>query len=321
MTAAQRTGTGLFLFLLGSFSSATAQIPDRGPLVLDLPASTRALALGNAFHLASRDASVVFYHPGRLMRAQGFGGSLQRFGGKGTLVGFSAGTEWFGGGVAMGFRQLSYEEPSDAEMLPSIFASGRPSARHGGDEAYLRDEGAFGISETVLSVGYGRTLMGLQAGMVGKLVEKRKGSRKAGTAAVDLGLATSAGPLTMALSVLNLGPAMKVGGQEVDLPTRVSLGVSSDSKPVGPLDISVSGALDHRIDGDVVPSLGLEVGYWPVNGRTFVGRIGYRHRSAEYQAIPVTFGGAFYGDNIGLEYAFLGFDSGNPSHRFGIGWR
>jgi hypothetical protein len=75
------------------------------------------------------------------------------------------------------------------------------------------------------------------------------------------------------------------------------------------------------MDGDLEPSLGLEVGYWPINGRTFVGRIGYRHRSGEYEAVPVTFGGAFYGDNIVLEYALQPFDSGDPSHRFFMGWR
>ncbi len=35
----------------------------------------------------------------------------------------------------------------------------------------------------------------------------------------------------------------------------------------------------------------------------------------------MTFGGAFMGDDIILEYAYEGFDSGSPSHSFTLGWR
>lgn len=309
------------LFLLFPFSSVTAQDRDRGPIVLELPASTRALALGDAFQLASRDADVVFYHPGRLGRAQGISASYQRFYTKGTLASFSAGTSWFGGGVAVGLQQLSYEEDYDQEGSQFSLDSTQPPYGSPYDEGLLREEGGLGVSETVLSMGYGKTIMGLEAGIVGKLVERRKGSGKAGTAAVDLGVSTDSGPFTMAFSVQNLGPAMTLGGQEIDLPTRFILGASSESAQVGPLDVALTAALNYRLDADVVPGIGLEVGYWPVNGRTFVGRVGYRYRSDEFTAIPVTFGGAFYGDDLVLEYAFQGFDEGDPSHRFSIGWR
>jgi hypothetical protein len=36
---------------------------------------------------------------------------------------------------------------------------------------------------------------------------------------------------------------------------------------------------------------------------------------------PVTFGGGFNGDDIVLDYAYEGFDTGNPSHRFTLAWR
>lgn len=307
-----------FALLFGLFlppTHAQAQTRDRGPLVLELPASTRALALGDAFHLATRDPDAVFYHPGRLSRAQGFGASLQRFSESGTLVGLSAGTSWFGGGVAVGIQQLSYEGPSAGEMTTQDFLD-LPV-----DEASLRNEGGGGVSETVLSVGYGKSIMGIPMGMVGKVVEQRYGSTRASTAAVDLGLATSQGPVTLGLSVQNLGPALSVAGGEIPLPTRFILGASSDGAPVGPLDVSASTALTYRLDGSVVPSVGLEVGYWPLNGRTFVGRVGYRHRSDDFTATPLTFGGAFMGDNITLEYSYQGFETGDPSHRFGIGWR
>ncbi len=78
---------------------AVAQHRDRGPIVLELPASTRALALGNSFALGFSDADAVFYHPGLLDRAQGMATSLQRFGANGTLTTLSAGRSWGGVGL------------------------------------------------------------------------------------------------------------------------------------------------------------------------------------------------------------------------------
>lgn len=305
-----------FVLLFGLFlSPAQAQTRDRGPLVLELPASTRALSLGNAFALGFRDSDAIFYHPGLLGRVQGFGASLQRFSANGTLVGFSAGQSWLGGGVAVGVQNLTYEGPFNP----------RTTVEHilglSYDEGTLRDEAHEGVSELAVSVGYGRTLMGMQTGAVGKLVEHRYGSRKAGTAAIDLGVAATPGPVTLGLSVQNLGPDMVIAGGEIPLPTRLILGASTRSAPVGPLDVSASTAVTYRLDSDAVPSLGLEVGYWPVNGRTFVGRVGYRYRSNDFTANPFTFGGAFMGDDIILEYSYQGFETGDPSHRFGIGWR
>jgi hypothetical protein len=291
-------------------------------LILELPASTRALALGNAFHLSSRDPAAIFYHPGRLARVQGFMASLQRFQENGTLLGLSAGMEWFGGGVAIGLRQLSYETPAQPEEWDSALGSlSRPRYSFPLDEGRLREEGSVAVSETVLSLGYGKALTGLQAGVVGKLVEKRRGPAKAGTAAVDLGLATTTGPVTLGLSVQDLGPDTRLGGEDIALPTRFILGASTETAQVGPLDVSGTTALTYRVDGDLDPSLGVEVAYWPVVGRTFIGRIGYRHRSARFSARPLTFGGAFYGDDIVLEYAYLGFEEGAPAHQFGVGWR
>lgn len=315
MKTVHRIVTHSALLFLLSLSPIQAQTRDRGPIVLELPSSTRALALGNAFQLASRESDAIFYHPGRLGRAQGMTASLQRFSSQGTLVNASAATSWFGGGVALGVQQLSYEGPS----YPETTAQHLMDLPY--DEGTLRDEGQEAVSEMAISIGYGKTIKGIEMGAVGKLVEHRYGKLKAGTAAIDLGLASTQGPVTLGLSVQNLGPAISIAGGEVSLPTRFILGASSDATPMGPLDVAASTALTYRLDGDVVPSVGIEVGYWPVNGRTFVGRIGYRYRDEEFSSSPITFGGAFLGDDITLEYTYQAFETGDPSHRFSIGWR
>jgi hypothetical protein len=294
---------------------AAAQSRGRGPIVLNLPGSTRALAMGNSFTLGSQDPDAVFYQPGLLSQTQGFGVSIQRYGSAATLASFTAGGSWLSGGVVLGIQQLGYGADASEPIL------GDDLLRLPADIGSLRENGEVGVSELVVSAGYGRSVKGLRMGFVGKLVEERFGPRKSATAAFDLGLAASPGPLTVGLAVQNLGPAMTIGEAEVPLPLRFSLGASSDRTPLGPLDLSAASAVSYSVEGDVIPSVGLEVAYWPVTGRTFIGRLGLRHVPDHQSASPLTFGAAFTGDNIVLEYAFEAFDSGDPSHRFTIGWR
>ena len=306
------------LFFFGTLP-AGAQSRARGPIVLELPASTRALALGNSFALDSRSSEALFYQPGFLSRGQGFSGSIQRYGASSTLISLVANGSWLSGGVSLGVQQLSYGASTDV----GLFGGVRPShlLELPADIGSLRDNGNIGVSELVISAGLGKSVKGIQVGVVGKLVEQRFGPHKASTGAVDFGAITSPGPVTLGLAVQNLGPAMTVQSEEIPLPLRFALGASTQSTEVGPLDLAASGTVSYRMDGDVIPSLGLELGYWPVTGRTFVARVGFRHLPDEQSGCPLTFGGAFWGDNIMLDYAYEGFDSGSPSHRFSIGWR
>ena len=115
---------------------------------LELSGSTRALALGGAFALGFQDADAVFHQPGVLDRAQGFGGSIQRFGSSGALTTLSAGGSWLSGGIALGVQHLSYganaTTPIDGADLLSLSR----------DPGSLRANGDVGVSELVLSLGY-----------------------------------------------------------------------------------------------------------------------------------------------------------------------
>ncbi len=294
---------------------AEAQSRDRGPIVLNLPGSTRALAMGNSFTLGSQDPDAVFYHPGLLSQSNGFGLSIQRYGAAATLASFAAGGSWFSGGVVLGIQQLGYAAEGSLPIL------GDDLLNLPADIGSLRENGDVGVSELVVSAGFGRSVKGIRMGFVGKLVEERFGPRKSATVAFDVGVAASPGPLALGLSVQNLGPAMSIGEAEIPLPLRFSLGASTDRAPLGPLDLSAASALSYSVAGDVIPSVGLELAYWPVTGRTFIGRLGFRQLPEDQSASPVTFGAAFTGDDIVLEYAFEAFDSGDSSHRFSIGWR
>jgi hypothetical protein len=307
MRVTSRLGVLAAVFLLPG--TLSAQSPGRVPRVLELPAGTRAMALGDAYMMNAGYSDVVFYHPGLIQGASGFGLDVQTWRGGATSATVSAATSWFGGSVAIGLQTLQYGAPATAvQVLP-------------GGQDMLFQLGPAPTSERVASVGYGRRLFGLRMGVVGKLVEERISGERDATGAVDLGAATSVGPLTVGLSAQNLGPRMGFESGTVRLPRRVTLGVGAYGQPVGPFDLGLSGALTRRDDGELVAGAGLELGYWPVVGRTFVARVG-AHRVPEGGGSPFTFGFAYWGDDLVLEWAYERFgDLGEATHRFGVRWQ
>jgi hypothetical protein len=126
--------------------------------------------------------------------------------------------------------------------------------------------------------------------------------------------------MTFGVSAQNLGPGLSIGDISLPLPTRVTLGISTPSMQVGPLDLLISTAVWHRRDGEIIPAGGIEIAWWPIVGRTFIGRVGVR-RVPNPGACPFTFGLGFRGDAISVEYAFEEFDAPGSSHRIGLSWR
>lgn len=285
-----------------------AQDRGRGPVILDLPASTTALAMGDAFQLSGRSSDAIFYNPALLLQATGFGLAAQRFGSQSTALTLSGATKWWKGAVGLGLQTLSYS--TDA-TTPQAIAPGQRDLLGGGATA---------VSELVATLAYAQELFGVRWGVAGKLIEQRMAGSKDGVPAVDLGASITLGDITLGLSAQNLGPDMEVGVVETDLANRVTAGASLRRRPVGPLDLGASASITRMEDGTVIPAFGGEVAWWPVTGRTFIGRIGV-HRVADGTANEVTFGAAFVGDAISIEYAFQGFDNADGAHRFGVSWR
>ena len=294
-----------------TFPTAAAAQDAALPLLLRLPASTRAMALGDAFMTDAGSADGVFYHPALVSGASGFGLAVQSWSGASTSAHASAATDWFGGTVAVGLQTLQYDR-----------AAGAPVGAGLAQDLLFRQE-ARGASERVASVGYARESSGLRWGVSGKVLEQRLEGAAETAWAVDLGLAREVGPLTVALSAQNLGTEMTFGDAGVPLPRRYTLGAGAYGREVGPLDVGFSGSLRYEEQAEEwVPGAGLEVGYWPVRGRTFVGRVGVQ-RVPEGEASGVTLGAAFWGDDLALEWAWMPFGGAvdDGTHRFGIGWR
>jgi hypothetical protein len=286
-----------------------AQTPEREPAVLELAPGARALGLGLAPQLGADDPDLAFVHPALATGLSGFHIGTSLFRGGGTGYSLSAATDdWFGGGVAASIQTLEYLS-SGAGLRPG-----------GLDPLFDGDGSGQGVSETAATLTYARALFGVDVGVSGRVSTQRFDGSSVTTAMADVGAALPIGPLTAALSVRNLGREPELAGETLRLPTEVVLGVGGYGRQVGPLDMGLAAQVIRRDDGEFLYGGGLEVGYWPIRGRTFVGRVGFRN-IPEGDASPVTFGGSFWGDDLVLEYAFQPVSGEDGLHRITVGWR
>ena len=290
-------------------ANAAAQTAGALPRVLELPASTRAMALGDTYMMNARHADALFYHPALLTDASGFGLDLQRWGAHSSSSTLSAARQWLGVGIGVGLQTLQYGAP----------AEGFDAAPGGQDHLFTL--GASPVSERIATVGIARELFGIDIGIATKLMEERVGAARDSGLLFDFGVSTDVGPLTAGLTYRNVGSDLSVGGSDMARPDALTLGVGAYGEQLGILDIGVTGALTY-VGERAIPSGGIEIAYWPLRGRTFVARIGTR-RVPEGDASPLSLGFAFWGDNITLEWAFqpVDVDGASGTHRFGLRWR
>ncbi len=307
MRVLRRSTVLVLAMAVAGADGAAAQARETAPLLLELPANTRAAGLGNAYVQAGADADALFYNPGLLDTARGLGGSIA-FYGRATLFTVAAAGEWWRGGAAVGVQALSYSAPT---VTTGAFLDG---------EAGLSTQGGAVASETVASAGYARVLFGFRAGIVAKLAEQRVQDERDVTVAADVGLARRIGRVTLGLAVQNVGRQPEFDGRDVDLPRTISLGAGTQSAVVGPFDVTLAARLAVAEEEQLTASAGVEVAYWPVNGRTFIVRAGFRHMEDD-GARPLTLGAGFTGDRIALDWAVQDFARGEAVHRVGVRWR
>jgi hypothetical protein len=284
----------------------------RGPVLLTLPASTRALGLGNAFAIGGTDSDAIFYNTAFADRMRGAGLAVQWYGSSSTLYTMSAAVEWWRGALAVGVRALDHGLPSDP-------ATGQRNESVRADEGTLTEPGV-AASERAASVAYSRTVRGLRIGLTGHLVEQRLEQETQAFPAADISLGMPFGFIATGLAVRNLGPSYELAGSNVDLPLMITANAAATAaRPVGPFDMLPALYLTWEVDGDVVPGAGIEISYWPVPGRTFTLRAGVRNAADRVR--PFTVGAGFTGDRILLDYALVPYEGGTLSHRVGLRWR
>lgn len=300
---------------LSSITQLSGQAREFGPVILQLPASTAAAAMGGAFQIAGTSSDAVFFNPALLGRARGTSISGQRFDARSSYLTLSGTTELFGGGLAAGLQTVSYS--TDAALVGMIAPA----------ESDLLTDGANAASELVVTLGYGTELFGFNFGVATKAVEMRLDGAEDVAIAADIGFAKSLGPVWIGLAGQNLGQELDLSegldaeGDEFDLTNRVTLSAGVDRILAGPFDLGFTGAVTREAGGTVIPAAGAQVAWWPVIGRTFIGRVGVR-RVDEGSAHEVSFGGGAIFDRFSIDYAFQGFgDTLGSAHRIGVSWR
>jgi hypothetical protein len=271
------------------------------PVVVQVPVSARAAGMGNAYLLSAPDADAIFYNPALLDSARGISASLSRFGSGSQRLSAAAGFDWWDGALSFGITSLSYGAGStDA----GAFIDG---------EAGLWEHGSTTASEQVATVSYAQTLFGFRVGGAAKLIDQRRADERHVSGAADLGVARTLGPVTLGFSAQNLGRSPEFDAIDAKLPATLTVGAATRSRPVGPLDISLAGSSSWIRKDLHTAGGGIEMSDWPINGRTFTARVGYRWIE-ESAVTPMTLGVGFTGDVIGIDYAFEAVDGGRATH-------
>lgn len=290
-------------------AALSAQVEGILPRITQMSGSTRAMALGGAYMMDAGHADVIFYHPALLTGARGFGIDVQRWGPNSSSTAVSGAMQWLGGGIGVGLRTLQY----------SSFGSGTAAAPEGQDDLF--DYGSVPVSERVATLAYARSILfDIDLGVGANLVDERVGGSRQSVVLFDVSVAREVGPVVLGITAHDLGdkPVLDTGAK----PTRVVIGAGNYGQQLGILDYGYTATVGIS-DGEVTYGGGVEIGYWPIQGRTFVARLGFQNIPDGSEAAPVTTGFAFWGDNVTVEWAFRPFSGGEEggTHRFGVRWR
>ncbi len=289
--------------LLGAQSSTYA------PFVLTIPASVRALSMGNV-GVVSRDDDVLFYNPAQLAIARGMSMSAERFSPT-TLTGaLSSVTRLATGGIAVGAIVADFAAPPGYPVDRSTVFSTGPA--HG--------------TSTGLVVGAAQVIKNFRIGAAAKYVEDRVDTVRNGRAAFDLGLGRDFFGYSFGLAVQNIGssytppqPIPSFGTpiplSNVRMPLRTTFGVGH-STSAGPFDIAATAAASLiRVDF-FSPAAGAEIGYSWLDGYNILLRAGVR-RPAPGEG-SITAGAGFVMDRLSIDYAIEAATGSHIAHRLGF---
>lgn len=283
---------------------ARAQAAGFGPIVLQLPASARAIGFGDAY-VGVREPEAVFYNPAQLGVRPGVEISAERYGSVST-AGSVASTYVFGKlGFGLGAQMLDYR----------VLGPAYPDAAPNGEQ--LLADGPFPASSLVAAAALEMAYKGIRWGLTQKLAQDRVSDGRDGVWLTDVGAAREIGPVTLGATVQNLGAGPKMLGTSAALPTRGTIGAAAAGVPVGPLDLAASAAVSVRRGGRVSPAGGVELGYMPIDGVTFAGRVGARLPEKNAEA-PITLGASFTFDRVSIDYGFEPYQGEGSGHRLGV---
>jgi hypothetical protein len=295
----------VFACLLLAFS-AHAQSDRYAPLVLELPASAHAQALGDAYFTA-RDQDVLFYNPAQLVVARGMGVDVGRYGSSATSGSLSSITALGDGGVGIGVQWLGYDGP----------LRGPVAARD------LGVRGPIAASNLAATIAGAAVFREFRIGLGVKYLSEDQGGGHGGASAFDVGITHELGlrhQYTVALVAQNLGPSLRVADVATPLPRRISLGAGTTTIDEGPIDLRFVGSVTLLSDWSVAPAAGAEAEFPWLEGYSITARAGIKRAdrlAGESSRGTGTVGAGLTVDRVSLDYAFAT-EAGVPVHRVGL---
>ncbi|MBN2185326.1 MAG: PorV/PorQ family protein [Candidatus Krumholzibacteriota bacterium] len=203
------------MVMLFSVSAATAGDPGTSGFVfLRLGNGARASGMGEAYTAVSDDATSIYWNPAGLASVEGVQLNVTH---SEWLLDIrleqvSIADEFYGGVVGLGFTGVYYGEFDRYGDTPS-----------------LTPDGTFAPYDLALSLGYARDIIpNLSAGIAAKLIYEKIDFESATGYALDLGIShrSKIEGLTLAASMLNLGPQAKFVEEQFYPPFQMRFGAS-----------------------------------------------------------------------------------------------
>lgn len=311
-----RSRSILLLIACSLSAPAAAQSPDAGPLLLKFPASTRAVALGNAW-VAGRDEDVVFYNPAQIISAArgGFNATFALIGRNskfGSMAGaYAAGPMSFTLGWGVQILNYSVKLNQRYPFAPDVLTS----------------SGAAGALSVLLTGGGAIVLKGVRVGVTAKYASDRvttpffqvaEAQPRHDALVADVGIARNLFGGVLGFSAQNLRRSSASNPLHVAVPQQALLGWTT-TQQAGQLDLGLAAQVTAR-RGWLAPGGGIEVGYGWIEGYSAALRLGARRPETKAER-PFSLGASFNGDHLALEYALQLFDGGHKMNRMTVRWR
>jgi hypothetical protein len=281
--------------------------------------------MGGAY-LGGDDADVLFFNPAALVSARGVSVQGGGYSASASVLSTAGATTLGRWTIGIGARAVRWQElPAQAGFTQnaSVDLNTTSVPQFGLWRALGRTASA------AMSVGVARRLLGFSVGGAVHVGDDF-GSRlfvnqsRSGGAFFDLAASKAIGPGAFSVVAQHLGPDPTQDQTTPDLsrvlerraPTRVLVGYGVPLSPLlAHLDLGGNVLVSVERDGFVSTRGGVEAGYAPVDGVSFIGRLGTVRRRET--GLAVTLGAGILVDRVGIDMAFEP-DGNNAGWRLGM---
>ncbi len=287
----------------------------RAAILLTLPASTRALGLGEAWGAIADDESALFYNPAQLARVRGWsvGGSLQNYIASTTLGAFAIAVPLRRGTLGFGMQLLDYG--SADEIVPAEGSGGQVGTPTGSTVT---------AEDMVFSVGYGIALGArhqLRVGGAIKYARQEVATYSGGALAGDIGAAyTFLNGWEMSAALQHMGSSLTLASVSAPLPVTWRAAVAAPLVTANAFALRPIAEVRQVSGADVTGVLAAEASWHTgTSGTLLSARAGYAFRGSTDARAPFTVGAGITLGRLQVDYAYEGFDLiGGATNRVGV---